>query len=433
MSEQQRILTQLDLSAEEEYQLHLERGRRALNNGNLVEAKSEIDRCLASRPTDSGALNLRALLLFKLEEYDDAIRIFVDMVERFPEEAVLRSSLGLAYLKKNEFATAAVQFEKAVQIDRNYVKAHNYLGICYQNLHRYQEARDEFLLGGSRSMAAKMEETLALQAAAQVKTPEPPPVTNMQAAIDKMIEEPEAFSKPTFDSLEKPAPVAEVARPVAVSPVLRNLNDLASRIDLRFDIDSPCAVSNEGILRVRGQGFARLRDTICYMGTLEFRPRFKRYKGKDLKTPFGSEADPIHELVGQGILYLKPEGTVMIIALEDEIVYLQEDRVWAFAGDLRWENGRLPGENGSDLLLVQFKGSGHIALRIDHPLRSVTMTSELPALLPANSVVGWYGEVVPRLTMVAYPGTEEPSTVVEFKGSGHVLFEMPVATSNPTS
>ncbi len=114
MSEQQRIVTQLDLSAEEEYQLHLERGRRALNNGNLVEAKSEIDRCLSGRPTDSGALNLRALLLFKLEEYDDAIRIFVDMVERFPEEAVLRSSLGLAYLKKNDFSTGAIQFEKAV-------------------------------------------------------------------------------------------------------------------------------------------------------------------------------------------------------------------------------------------------------------------------------------------------------------------------------
>lgn len=424
----QRILTQLDLSAEEEFQLHLERGRKALNAGNLVEAKSEIDRCLASRPTDSGALNLRALLLFKLEEYDDAIRIFRDLVDRFPDEPVLRSSLGLAHLKKNEFEAAAREFEVAVRIDRDYAKAHNYLGICWQNLGRFAEARDAFLLGGSRSMATKMEEQLAKQAGnTAVAEAEPEPAASMEAVqetIDLVMNEPEP-AKPAFFAPGAPAaPAAPAAQAPASS--LRNLAELASRADLKFRSDAPCAISEEGVLRVRGQGFSRLRDSVCYLGELEFRPRYKRYKGKDLKTHFGSEEDPIHELVGQGILYAKPDGKLSLIPLEDEIVYLQEDRVWAFAGDLRWENGRLPGENGSDLLLVQFKGSGHVALRLQHTLRALPLTNELPALLPASGVVGWYGEVVPRLTQMSYPGARDPVPIVEIKGNGHVLFEMPL-------
>jgi uncharacterized protein (AIM24 family) len=278
-------------------------------------------------------------------------------------------------------------------------------------------------------MAAKMEEQLARQKQA-APIPEATEVIeelqDVQEVVDEVMNEPEPEKPAFFDLSKGAAALDETVARRAVSPVLRNLADLATRADLKFGSDAPCAISDEGVLRVRGQGFARLRDSVCYLGTLEFRPRFKRYKGKDLKTPFGSEQDPIHELVGQGVLYLKPSGKLTMIPLEDEIVYLQEDRVWAFAGDLRWENGRLPGENGSDLLLVQFKGGGHVALRLQHTLRALPLSGEMPALLPAEHVVGWYGEVVPRLTSMTYPGSKEPVAVVEIQGSGHVLFEMPL-------
>lgn len=425
-----RIVTQLDLSAEEEFQLHIERGRRALNQGNLIEAKAEIDRCLAMRPQDSGALNLRALLLFKLEEYDEALHIFRGLVERYPDEAVLRTSLGLAYMKKNDFESAMAQFEKATHLDRNYSRAHNYLGICYQNLGRLREARDEFLLGGSRSMAAKMEELIAAQQAAttlatptlEKGTSAPEAQAAVQETIDRLINEPEP-EKTAFTGIDKGPVSKEISRGRDPISVLRNLRDVKTRFAVHFDSDAPCAVSEEGVLRVRGQGFSRLRDVIAHVGNLEFRPRLKRYKGKDLKTPFGSEADPIHELVGEGAIYARPSGNLFVLALDDEIIYLQEDRVWAFAGDLRWENGRLPGENGGgDLLLVQFKGTGHIALRLEKSLRILELDGSVPAQLPAEIVVGWFGETVPRLTTIASGG--QSGVVVELKGSGHVLFEL---------
>ncbi len=428
MADPHSIVSQLSLSADEEYQLHLERGRRALNAGNLIEAKAEIDRCLSARPDDSGALNLRGLLLFKLEEYDDAIRIFDNLAERFPTEHVLLTSLGLAWLKKEAFETATPFFEKAIAIDRNYDRAHNYLGFCYQNMGRYKDARDEFLLGGSRSMAAKMEELIAQEegeAAEKKKADE-----NVQAVIDDMINAPEP-EKPTFDTVEKPVAADEQAAAPRRQTVVRNLKDLAARNRLSFSGDSACALSDDGVLRVRGQGFARLRDTAGYVGNLEFRPRFKRYKGKDLKTPFGSENDPIHELVGEGVVYLRPAGNLTVIPVDDEVIYLQEDMVWAFAGDLRWENGRLPGENGVDLLLVQFKGSGDIALRLGHGLRMLPVSPEQPALFPAASVIGWYGEVVPRLTAVPFPGHDDPIAVVEIKGQGQILFDMPIGGDRP--
>jgi thioredoxin-like negative regulator of GroEL len=428
MTDPQQIVSQLHLSAEEEFQLHLERGRKSLNAGNLIEAKAEIDRCLRARPNDSSALNLRALLLFKLEEYDDAIAIFEELVLRFPDEAVLRNSLGLAYLKKNDFQGAVPHFERAVEIDRTYNKARNYLGFCYQNLERYEEARDEFLLAGARSMAAKMEELLAAQKPEEIIEDAEPVEANMQEAIDRMINEPEPEpERPDFASLERPEPPAprEEVRP-AKSPVLaRSMEELGAGLRMRFRSDAPCALSDDGVLRVRGQTFCRLAHSVCAVGSLEFRPRFKRYKGKDLKTHFGSESDPIHELVGEGILYVKPPGSLSILPLDDEVLYLAEDRLWAFAGDLRWENGRLPGEEGGDMLLVQLKGSGHAALHLHGPLTLLTLTPDLPTYLPADSVVGWFGEAVPRLATLAFPGHAEPTNVVELKGSGQALFELP--------
>jgi tetratricopeptide (TPR) repeat protein len=425
MADPVQIVSQLNLSAEEEYQLHLERGRRALNAGNLIEAKSETDRCLASRPSDSGALNLRALLLFKLEEYDDAVKIFEQLVERFPDEAVLRNSLGLGYLKKNDYVTAAKHFERACLLDKNYSKARNYLGFCYQNLGRFKDARDEFLLGGSRSMAARMEELILQAEEAAARELNDVAQAAVQDDLDRMINEPEP-ERISFD-LDEPAQKETVEKPASV-PVLRNLSDITHHLRLTFSSDAPCTISADGILRVRGQSFARLRDAFCHIGSLEFRPRQKRYKGKDLKTSFGSDADPIHELVGEGLLFARPSGILSSLPLEDEVVYLQEDRVWAFAGDLRWENGRLPGEGAGDLLLVQFKGSGNVVLRLERPLRLLSLNGDLPAYLPADSVVGWFGEVVPRLTAISFPGTGPKTTVVEMKGSGQILFEMPEGT-----
>lgn len=424
MTDAKSFVSQLDLSAEEEFQLHIERGRRALNGGNLIEAKAEIDRCLAARPDDSSVLNLRALLLFKLEEYDDAIVIFERLVEQFPDEHVLLTSLGLAYLKKEEYEGAAARFERAIKLDHNYTRAHNYLGFCYQNLGRYQDAKEEFLLGGSRSMAAKMEEA-RLQAASEAEAEansEQAEKDDVQDAIDSMINEPEP-EKPSFVSVEREK--VDASEAVASAPVLRNLADVTAQCGLAFPNEGPCTLSSDGILRVKGAGFTRLRDTLIYTGDLELRPRFKRYKGKDLKTSFGSEQDPIHELVGDGVLYCKPSGLLTLIPVDDEVVYLQEDRVWAFGGDLRWENGRLPGKNGGDLLLVQFKGTGAITLRLKEPLRVLTVTPEQSALLPASDVVGWCGEVVPRLVAMTYPGKEGTLVAVEVKGNGQVLFELP--------
>ncbi len=438
MPDPQQIVAQLGLSAEEEYQLHLERGRRALNTDNLIEAKSEIDKCLAARPGDSGALNLRALLLFKLEEYDDAIRIFKELVERFPQEAVLVNSLGLGYLKKTDYETAAMYFERACKIDHNYAKAHNYLGFCYQHLGRYREAREEFLLGGSRSMAARMEELLAEAEQAGAARAAEASAQQAQEDLERMIKEPEP-EKPSFASIEaaaRPAPAASApalaGQPSArLAPVVRNLTDTAVAYQLHYESDAPCAISEGGVLRMRGQTFSRLRHTLSAFGSLEFRPRLKRYKGKDLKSYFGSDDDPIHELVGEGVVYIRPPGRLVSLPLEDEIVYVLEDRVYAFAGDLRWENGRLPGENGGDLLLVQFKGAGNVVLHADAPLRVLALPGDLPARFPAASLVGWFGEIVPRLTTAAFPGLAEGSSVVEFQGRGHVLFEMPAGATPP--
>ena len=153
-----------DLSVREEFQLHLSRGREALEMNNLVEAKDELESALDLEPGSEQAQNLLAMVFFKLEEYSRAIRMFRSLVAKNPKVSSLHVNLGLAYLKKEDYRRAIDSLKKVTELDADHRGAHNYLGLAYSKLSEYQNAKEEFELAGAMKMAQKMDELLRQQA-----------------------------------------------------------------------------------------------------------------------------------------------------------------------------------------------------------------------------------------------------------------------------
>ena len=62
------------------------------------------------------------------------------------------------------------------------------------------------------------------------------------------------------------------------------------------------------------------------------------------------------------------------VVLDDDILYLREDLVFAFEPQLRWENGHIPGSRAK-LRMVQFRGAGAVAFRTRKPLIAVKLSA----------------------------------------------------------
>jgi uncharacterized protein (AIM24 family) len=162
---------------------------------------------------------------------------------------------------------------------------------------------------------------------------------------------------------------------------------------------------------VRGKVYARTDGIIVSTGGLSQVPAKRRVRGRVTDEPFATVA--LHAGVGQ--LVAVPRGGVFAtVTLDDEVLYLREDLVFAYEERLSWENGHVPGSNGQ-LPVVQLRGSGALALRSQRPLLAIDVAGDRPLRVAAAALAGWTGGVLPHVT-----GTD-----VEHTGEGTVFVEEP--------
>ena len=107
------------------------------------------------------------------------------------------------------------------------------------------------------------------------------------------------------------------------------------------------------------------------------------------------------------------------------MIYLSEKSVFAFQDGILWENGRIQTEGAEDLNLAQFKGRGTVGISTKGKLVSISVGARSPLTIDFNSLIGWFGKIVPQVKFVEPPsgGGKGKRTVVELKGDGDVLLE----------
>jgi uncharacterized protein (AIM24 family) len=208
-----------------------------------------------------------------------------------------------------------------------------------------------------------------------------------------------------------PIPVSEFATARLVRP---------DDGDLPFEL----AAGGTLIVRVRGRLMSRTEGVVVSGGELAYEPATKRVRGRNNEDPFGTEERPMFIVSGIGHLVAAPAGGVFTaLELQDDIVYLREDFVFAFEEHLGWENGHVPG-SGASIDVVQFRGAGCVVLRTRKAPISVKLAAEKVLYVDAGVMAGWIGRVVPRVVAPA-AGGESSAPFVECTGEGVVLIEEP--------
>lgn len=220
--------------------------------------------------------------------------------------------------------------------------------------------------------------------------------------------------------------VSAVARTISGGLPPRPLSDLATEDLVRPDDgDETFEIGPHGSLTIRigERVLTRLEGVYVTGGDLRYEPAMRRSRGHQTDERFEYDGSGLHVVSGKGYLIAVPTSkqTFAAIRLDDDILYLREDLVFAFESTLRWENGNVPGLRGK-LFVVQFRGDGALALRTARPLVRVKLPPQGLVFVDADRIAGWIGRVIPR-AVVPPSGGPLGARCIECTGEGIVLVE----------
>lgn len=220
-----------------------------------------------------------------------------------------------------------------------------------------------------------------------------------------------------------PSPIGMRARGQGAPP--RPLSELATDELIRPDEgDDAFEISANGalIIRIAERMMTRLDGVSITGGDLSYEQTTRRSRGHHTEEAFDYGGSQLHAVSGRGYLIAIPgDHTFSAVTLDDDILYLREDLVFAFQAQLRWENGNVPGLRGR-LPVVQFRGNGALAMRLPRPLVRVKLPAQGTLFIDADRLAGWIGRVIPR-AVVPPPGGPLGAMCVECTGEGVVLIE----------
>ena len=232
------------------------------------------------------------------------------------------------------------------------------------------------------------------------------------------------ISRAVASATPSPTPIVALrTRSGGTAP--RPLSELATDDLIRPDDgDDVLEVAQNGalIIRITERELARLDGVHITGGDLAYELAMRRSRGHNTEEPFDHGGSQLCSISGRGYLIAVPgDHTFSAVVLDDDILYLREDLVFAFEGSLRWENGNVPGLRGK-LPVVQFRGDGALALRLARPLVRVKLPAQGTVFVDAERLAGWIGRVIPR-AVVPPPGGPLGAMCVECTGEGIVLVE----------
>ena len=119
------------------------------------EAESEILRALSDAPKNVQALNLLALVRYKLGRLEEAHATYREIAGAAPQDAHARRNLGLIALKLGHVEEALPELEMAVRLTPGDERAWSYLGYAYAKKGEVVEAAAAFRRAGPGRAGAR--------------------------------------------------------------------------------------------------------------------------------------------------------------------------------------------------------------------------------------------------------------------------------------
>jgi tetratricopeptide (TPR) repeat protein len=115
--------------------------RAAHANDHAATTVLLAERRLRDHPDDIWVIFDYAEMLYQMTRYDEALRIYLDAIERFPERRWgLYNQLGSMYRYRGDFAIAESWFRKAIDEEPAEAGSYIFLGACQARQGKLQEA-----------------------------------------------------------------------------------------------------------------------------------------------------------------------------------------------------------------------------------------------------------------------------------------------------
>ncbi|MFY2557705.1 tetratricopeptide repeat protein [Corallococcus terminator] len=255
--------------------------------------------------------------------------------------------------------------------------------------------------------------------------PTPVPLTKLQLTKVAATRSPEAAAK---GATVAPRPETSGAPPSSTAPLL---SELAPSLSLDDERGGRPFVLGEGrfSVAVDGELLTRLEGVVALQGQVTFQPEMKRFRGRATDKPFGDGPSRMVRARGRGVLHLEPAERRIFLAVDlgEDSAYFRDENVFAFEEPVMFENGRVPSDIAPDLDLVHLRGQGQVLLNLPGPLRSVLVRQDAPVTVPLTHLVGWQGNLTPRVVpLLKSPSGESLRTAVELGGEGFALISLGV-------
>ena len=392
------------------------------------DAEQEVLRALARVPGDLRALNLLALVRFKLGRLDDARAAYREIAVSAPHDAAVRRNLGLLALKAERFEEAIVELELAARLAPEDKRSWSYLGFAYTRLGDAASAAVAFRRGGQDAVADELEAaapptTVEEPAVERTATPAPaaPAGSPSSASAAETARAPVTSS--SSSSAAAPAPISvisswndAVARRSAETRAVPMVSFVLSSLGLNPGTGIAAVVKGGAPVRLSARDGAHVRAdaVLAGVGSTPGERAVRRVRGRPSGEWLGSPMRPFFLLTGGDVWVAGTSNRWAALTLDEDILYVREDRVLAFDGSVSWEAGRIPGDG---LHMLQFRGRGQVVLQLTGMPAAIRISEDTPARVSRSALLGWVGRVV------AHRPRRDGPLQISCEGDGVMLLE----------
>jgi tetratricopeptide (TPR) repeat protein len=112
----------------------LQEANQLLKQGQLDRAMERVDAHLKTRPKDARGRFLKGLIFAEQNRPNDAIRVFTELTQEFPELPEPYNNLAVLYASQGQYDKARSALELAIRTHPSYATAHENLGDIYAKM-----------------------------------------------------------------------------------------------------------------------------------------------------------------------------------------------------------------------------------------------------------------------------------------------------------
>ena len=198
----------------------LQEAQQLLKQGQVDRALERVDQFLKTKPKDARGRFLRGILLTEQNKPQEAIKVFTDLTQDYPELPEPYNNLAVLHASQGQYDKARAALEMAIRTHPSYATAHENLGDIYAKMASQAYDKALQLDKGNQGAQTKLNLIKDLFSNSQ----RPPKVASRSEVASKAAPTPApaaAPAKPAVPAASAPAAAVaakEPAKPAAKEP-----------------------------------------------------------------------------------------------------------------------------------------------------------------------------------------------------------------------